>query len=167
MQHLLWIIPAVPFASAAILALFGSWIPRRIAAWLGTASIGLSALISILCAAQFLRSRPAEGAWVQHLWTWMSIGDFRPEIGLYCDPVTLVMVFVITFVGFLIHLYSVEYMRNDEGFSRFFAYMNLFVAAMLILVLANNLLLLYPGWEGVGLCSFLLIGFWYREPANV
>jgi NADH-quinone oxidoreductase subunit L len=76
-------------------------------------------------------------------------------------------VVVITFVGFLIHLYSVEYMRDDEGFARFFAYMNLFVAAMLTLVLANNLLLLYLGWEGVGLCSFLLIGFWYREPANV
>jgi NADH-quinone oxidoreductase subunit L len=166
-QHLLWTIPAFPFASAAVLALFGSRIPRRIAAWLGTASISLSALVAILCAAEFLRSRPAEGAWVQHLWTWMSVGEFRPEIGLYFDPVTLVMVVVITFVGFLIHLYSVEYMRDDEGFSRFFAYMNLFVAAMLTLVLANNLLLLYLGWEGVGLCSFLLIGFWYRDPANV
>ena len=73
---------------------------------------------------------------------------------------------MITFVGFLIHLYSVEYMRDDEGFSRFFAYMNLFVAAMLTLVLANNLLLLYLGWEGVGLCSFLLIGFWYQGPGE-
>jgi NADH-quinone oxidoreductase subunit L len=97
----------------------------------------------------------------------MNVGDFRPEIGLYFDAVTLIMVLVITFVGFLIHLYSVEYMREDEGFSRFFAYMNLFVAAMLILVLANNLLLLYLGWESVGLCSFLLIGFWYKDPANV
>jgi len=97
----------------------------------------------------------------------MSVGDFHPEIAFYFDPVTLVMVSVITFVGFLIHLYSVEYMRDDEGFARFFAYMNLFVAAMLTLVLANNLLLLYLGWEGVGLCSFLLIGFWYRDPANV
>jgi len=97
----------------------------------------------------------------------MNVGDFRPEIGLYFDEVTLVMVLVVTVVGFLIHLYSVEYMRDDEGFSRFFACMNLFVAAMLTLVLANNLLLLYLGWEGVGLCSFLLIGFWYKDPANV
>jgi NADH-quinone oxidoreductase subunit L len=104
---------------------------------------------------------------VQHLWTWINVGDFQPEIGLYFDAVTLIMVLVVTFVGFLIHLYSVEYMRDDEGFSRFFAYMNLFVAAMLMLVLANNLLLLYLGWEGVGLCSFLLIGFWYKDPANV
>jgi NADH-quinone oxidoreductase subunit L len=77
------------------------------------------------------------------------------------------MLLVVTFVGFLIHLYSVEYMRDDEGYARFFAYMNLFVASMIMLVLANNLLLLYLGWEGVGLCSFLLIGFWYREPQNV
>ncbi len=167
MASLLWLIPALPFASAALLALFGSRLSRRICALLGTASIGASAVIAILAAAAYLASSPAEGHWVQHLWTWMNVGDFQPEIGLYFDAVTLIMVLVVTFVGFLIHLYSVEYMRDDEGFSRFFAYMNLFVAAMLILVLANNLLLLYLGWEGVGLCSFLLIGFWYKDPANV
>jgi NADH-quinone oxidoreductase subunit L len=166
-QSLLWLIPAFPFTSAAILALFGSRLSRRVVAWLGCGSIALSAVIGMLAAAQFLTARPAGGAWVQHLWTWMNVGDFRPEIAFYFDAVALVMVLVITFVSFLIHLYSVEYMRDDEGFSRFFAYMNLFVAAMLTLVLANNLLLLYLGWEGVGLCSFLLIGFWYKEPANV
>ena len=77
------------------------------------------------------------------------------------------MLLVMTFVGFLIHLYSVEFMREDEGYARFFAYMNLFVASMITLVLANNLLLLYLGWEGVGLCSYLLIGFWYQDPPNV
>ena len=81
-------------------------------------------------------------------------------------PLSLVMIFVITFVGFLIHLYSAEFMQDDEGYSRFFAYMNLFVGSMLTLVLADNLLLLYLGWEGVGLCSYLLIGFWYKDPAN-
>jgi NADH-quinone oxidoreductase subunit L len=167
MSSLLWMIPAFPLASAALLALFGTRFSRRVSAWLGTASIGSSALVAILLAADFLYSPPSEKHWTQHLWTWMRVGDLRPEIGLYFDPVTLVMVLVITFVGFLIHLYSVEYMRNDEGFSRFFAYMNLFVAAMLMLVLANNLLLLYLGWEGVGLCSFLLIGFWYQDATNV
>src|ERR1700724_4754886 len=88
-------------------------------------------------------------------------------MSFYFDPVALIMVLVVTFVGFLIHLYSVEYMRDDEGYARFFAYMNLFVASMITLVLANNLLLLYLGWEGVGLCSFLLIGFWYQDPATV
>ncbi|HEY7304666.1 MAG TPA: NADH-quinone oxidoreductase subunit L [Bryobacteraceae bacterium] len=167
MQHLLWLIPAFPFTSAVVLALTGSRFSRRLIAWLGTASIALSALVAILTAAQFLQSPPVGNAWTQHLWVWMDVAGFRPEIAFYFDPVALVMVLVVTFVGFLIHLYSVEYMRDDDGFARFFAYMNLFVAAMLTLVLANNLLLLYLGWEGVGLCSFLLIGFWYREPANV
>ena len=167
MQHLLWLIPAFPFASAAVLALVGSRLSRRAAAWLGSASIGLSALVAILTAAEFLQAPPAGNAWVQHLWVWMDVASFRPEVAFYFDPVTLIMVLVVTFVGFLIHVYSVEYMHDDDGFARFFAYMNLFVAAMLTLVLANNLLLLYLGWEGVGLCSFLLIGFWYKEPANV
>ncbi|MFL6447918.1 MAG: NADH-quinone oxidoreductase subunit L [Bryobacteraceae bacterium] len=167
MASLLWLIPAFPFASALLLALFGSRFSRRACGWLGTASIGASAVTSILVAGAYLSSSPIQAPWVQHLWTWMAVGDFQPEIALYFDAVTLLMVLVITFVGFLIHLYSIEYMRDDEGFSRFFAYMNLFVASMLTLVLANNLLLLYLGWEGVGLCSFLLIGFWYSDPANV
>jgi NADH-quinone oxidoreductase subunit L len=167
MLSLLWMIPAFPVVSAAVLALFGTKLPRRLAAFLGTAAIGLSALVAMLVAADFLSAPPSENHFVQHLWTWMSVGDFTPEIGFYFDPVSLVMVLVITFVSFLILLYSTEYMRDDAGFSRFFAYMNLFVAAMLTLVLANNLLLLYLGWEGVGLCSFLLIGFWYEDPANV
>ena len=91
---------------------------------------------------------------------------FHPEIAFYLDALSLVMVVVVTFVSFLIHLYSTEFMRGDEGYSRFFAYMNLFVASMVTLLLADNLLLLYLGWEGVGLCSYLLIGFWYQDPAN-
>src|SRR5208337_1448896 len=102
----------------------------------------------------------------QVLWTWINVGGFQPQIGLYLDALSLVMVLVVTFVGFLIHIYSAEFMIADEGYSRFFAYMNLFVASMITLLLANNLLLLMLGWEGVGLCSYLLIGFWYRDPAN-
>jgi NADH-quinone oxidoreductase subunit L len=147
--------------------LLGSSLPRRVVAILGAGSIGLSTFFTLLISAAFLISPPADNAYVLHLWTWMSSGEFHPEIALYLDPVSLLMLLVVTFVGFLIHLYSVEYMRNDEGYARFFAYMNLFVASMITLVLANNLLLLYLGWEGVGLCSFLLIGFWYREPQNV
>ncbi len=94
------------------------------------------------------------------------MAGFEPQIGLHLDALSLVMVLVVTFVGFLIHVYSAEFMIEDEGYSRFFAYMNLFVASMLTLLLADNLLLLYLGWEGVGLCSYLLIGFWYRDPAN-
>ena len=85
-------------------------------------------------------------------------------ISFSLDALSLVMILIVTVVGFLIHLYSTEYMIDDEGYSRFFAYMNLFVGSMLVLVLADNLLLLYLGWEGVGLCSYLLIGFWYTNP---
>ena len=88
------------------------------------------------------------------------------RFGLRFDALSLVMMLVITVVGFLIHLYSTAYMDGDDGYSRFFAYMNLFMGSMLVLVLADNLLLLYLGWEGVGLCSYLLIGFWYRDPEN-
>src|ERR1700756_552773 len=167
MFQLLWLIAAIPFASAALLALLGSSMSRRVVAVLGAGSIGLSAFFAMLISTAFLASPKPGNAYVQHLWTWMSSGGFQPEIAFYLDPISLLMLLVVTFVGFLIHLYSVEYMRDDEGYSRFFAYMNLFVASMITLVLANNLLLLYLGWEGVGLCSFLLIGFWYREPANV
>jgi NADH-quinone oxidoreductase subunit L len=104
--------------------------------------------------------------YTQTLWTWIDVGSFRPQIAFYLDALSLVMMLVVTFVSFLIHLYSAEFMRTDEGYSRFFAYMNLFVACMVTLLLADNLLLLYLGWEGVGLCSYLLIGFWYQDPVN-
>ncbi|HZW80155.1 MAG TPA: NADH-quinone oxidoreductase subunit L [Candidatus Deferrimicrobiaceae bacterium] len=162
----LWLIPALPFASALVLMLFGSRFSRKAIAALGVGSIGLSALITILVAIDFFASPPAGGAYTQLLWTWISVAGFTPQIGFYLDALSLVMVLVVTFVGFLIHIYSAEFMIEDEGYSRFFAYMNLFVASMLTLLLANNLLLLYLGWEGVGLCSYLLIGFWYRDPAN-
>lgn len=166
MITLLWLIPALPLASALVLVLFGSRLSRRAAAVVGVGSIGLSALVTSLVAVSFLSAPPAGNSYTQRLWTWISVAGFEPQIGLHLDALSLVMVLVVTFVGFLIHVYSAEFMIEDEGYSRFFAYMNLFVAAMLTLLLADNLLLLYLGWEGVGLCSYLLIGFWYRDPAN-
>ena len=163
MLRLLWLIPAIPFASAILLALFGRGMSRRAAGTIGVGSIGLSALISLTTVPAFLASGTP---YTQVLWTWINVAGFRPEIAFYLDPLSLLMVVVVTFVSFLIHLYSAEFMEEDEGYSRFFAYMNLFVAFMVVLVLADNLLLLYLGWEGVGLCSYLLIGFWYRDPAN-
>ena len=166
MLKLLWLIVALPFASAAILMLFGPRFSRRATAAVGVGAIGLSALITILVAAGFLSAPPSDSSFTQVLWTWINVGGFDPQIGLRLDALSLVMVLVVTFVGFLIHLYSAEFMIEDEGYSRFFAYMNLFVASMITLLLADNLLLLMLGWEGVGLCSYLLIGFWYRDPAN-
>ena len=165
-MRLLWLIPALPLASAIVLVLFGSLLSRRAAATLGAGSVGLSALVTTLVALDFSGAPPAGHSYTQVLWTWIKVGGFEPQIGFYLDPLSLVMVLVVTWVGFLIHLYSVEFMAEDDSYHRFFAYMNLFVASMITLLLANDLLLLYLGWEGVGLCSFLLIGFWYRVPAN-
>lgn len=162
----LWLIPALPYGGFLVLAVAGGRLSRRRAAVVGVGSVGLSALVAFLVAIRFLLSPPPGGAFAQSLWIWMDVGGFASRIGLYLDPLSLVMTLVITFVSVLIHLYSSEFMIDDEGYSRFFAYMNLFVGSMLTLVLADNLLLLYLGWEGVGLCSYLLIGFWYTDPAN-
>jgi NADH-quinone oxidoreductase subunit L len=166
MLNLLWIVPALPFFSFLILALFGRRFSLKTASILGAGSVGISALFTILIGVSFISNPPENFKFVQTLWTWFNVAGFNPSISFYLDPLSIVFIFVITFVGFLIHLYSVEFMHDEEGFSRFFAYMNLFVGSMLTLVLADNLLLLYLGWEGVGLCSFLLIGFWYKDPAN-
>ena len=162
----LWLIPTLPFLSATLLILFGSRLSRRAVAVLGLGSIGLSALVTALIAVSFVTNPPAGNAYTQVLWTWISVAGFQLQIGLYLDALSLVMVLVVTFVGFLIHIYAAEFMIEDKSYSRYFAYMNLFVASMITLLLGNNLLLLLLGWEGVGLCSYLLIGFWYRDPAN-
>ena len=163
---LLWLIVALPLASALVLAVVGAHLARSVVAALGVGSIGVSSLLTMLAAIEFVSAPPNGNAYTQLLWTWINVAGFHPHIGFSLDTLSLVMILVITFVGFWIHLYSAEFMRHDDGYSRFFAYMNLFVASMLTLVLADNLFVLYLGWEGVGLCSYLLIGFWYRDPAN-
>ncbi len=162
----IWLIPALPFAGAAFLLLFGPRLGRVPVLLVGCGSIAASAVVATLAAYGFITAPPPGNAYEQVLWTWIGVGNFNPQIGFHLDALALVMTLVVTWVGFLIHLYSVEYMAGDEGFSRFFGYMNLFVGSMLTLVLGNNLLLLFLGWEGVGLCSYLLIGFWYTDPAN-
>jgi len=166
MLEFLWLIPTLPFAGFLVLALAGGRLSRGGIAAVGVGSVGLSSIAAFAVAAGFLGQTLPGHFYVQRLWPWMSVGGFTPEISLYLDALSLVMMMVVTFVGFLIHLYSSEFMIEEEGYGRFFAYMNLFVGSMLTLVLADNLLLLYLGWEGVGLCSYLLIGFWYKEPAN-
>jgi NADH-quinone oxidoreductase subunit L len=166
MLQLLWLVAAVPFAGALVLSILGPRMRPKVVAAVGIGTIAVSAIVTMLIAAAFVSAPPAGGSYTQTLWTWIDVGSFHPGIALYLDPLSLVMVLVVTFVGCLIHVYSAEFMRGDEGYSRFFAYMNLFVASMVTLLLADNLLLLYLGWEGVGLCSYLLIGFWYQDPAN-
>jgi len=165
MLQLLWLVPALPFLGFIILILFGKFLSKKIQAIIGSGSVGLSALIVLLIGSEFLKLQ-GNAQYSQNLWTWFTISNFTTIIGLHLDSLSLVFIFVITFVGFLIHVYSIEYMNNEEGYSRFFAYMNLFIGSMITLVLADNLLLMYLGWEGVGLCSYLLIGFFYKDPAN-
>ena len=166
MLELLWLIPSLPFAGFVVLAMFGRRLHSKGVALIGVSLVGFSAVIALIVGINFIVSSPPGHAYTQSLWTWLQVGGFIPKIAFYLDALSAVMILVITFVSFLILLYSVEFMKDEEGYSRFFAYMNLFVGFMLILVLADNLLLLYLGWEGVGLCSYLLIGFWYKDPAN-
>jgi NADH-quinone oxidoreductase subunit L len=157
----------MPFAGFVILAVAGRRLPGNRTAAIGVGSVGAAMAVALLTGIDFFTSPPHAHAYSQKLWTWMQVGAFRPAISFYLDALSLLMVVVITVVGFLIHLYSAEFMKGEEGYSRYFAYMNLFVGSMLTLVLADNLLLLYLGWEGVGLCSYLLIAFWQKDPQNV
>ncbi|MDP4224511.1 MAG: NADH-quinone oxidoreductase subunit L, partial [Bacteroidota bacterium] len=166
MDHLISLIPALPLLGFLIIAVFGRLLGKKFVAFLGVGSVTISAILTIIAGISFLSSPPPGGSITTQVFTWISAGNFSAGISFLLDPLSIVFCFVITFVGALIHLYSVEFMGGDDGFSRFFAYMNLFVGSMLILVLADNLLLLYLGWEGVGLCSYLLIGFWYKDPEN-
>jgi NADH-quinone oxidoreductase subunit L len=166
MFNLLWLIPALPFIGFLILALVGSQMPRLGTAITGVGSVGLSAIVTVWIGIRFIGSPPPDHTYVEAFWTWIHVGNFTPNIAFHLDALSLIMALVVTVVGFLIHLYSAEFMIKDQGYSRFFAYMNLFVGSMLTLVLADNLLLLYLGWEGVGLCSYLLIGYWYQDQAN-
>ncbi|HEY3416039.1 MAG TPA: NADH-quinone oxidoreductase subunit L, partial [Armatimonadota bacterium] len=166
MYSLLFLIPALPLASFLLLVAFGRRLPKRAAALLGIIPTGLAALLALAIFIIFQIAPPPGQAFVQLLWTWISVDNFIPSVAFRLDALSLIFTLIITWVGFLILIYSSGYMAEDAGFNRFFAYMNLFVGSMLILVLADNLLLLYLGWEGVGLCSYLLIGFWYHDPKN-
>lgn len=164
MLDLIWLLPTFPALGFLILVLSSGNLPTRMVAVIGAGSIGLSFLVAALCAMEFLNS--GSDHFVRETWTWMAVGSFTPGFTFYLDGLSTVMMLVITGVGFLIHVYATGYMADDPSYSRFFSYMNLFVAAMLMLVLGDNLVVLYLGWEGVGLCSYLLIGFWYTNPAN-
>jgi NADH-quinone oxidoreductase subunit L len=162
---MLWIIPALPLAAVAINLLLGDRLGKRGTAWLACGSVGLAfgfALRAVLA----LAGRPEhERAIVDTVYTWFRVGDFSADVSFLLDPLSSVMVLVVSGVGFLIHVYSTGYMAHDPSYRRFFLYLNLFMFAMLTLVLADNFLLMFVGWEGVGLCSYLLIGFWYEKPS--
>ncbi|WP_245573405.1 NADH-quinone oxidoreductase subunit L [Marinimicrobium agarilyticum] len=154
----------LPLAGTLLLAFSAGRLGERGAVWIGTGSVGLAALVTALVGADFALGNA--GPQTLTLYTWIAVGEFAPSIGLRLDALSLTMLSVITGVGFLIHWFAGWYMRGEEGITRFYAYMNLFVFSMILLVLGDNLLLLFLGWEGVGLCSYLLIGYYYQNAAN-
>ncbi|MEX2146883.1 MAG: NADH-quinone oxidoreductase subunit L [Candidatus Rokuibacteriota bacterium] len=153
-----WLIPAFPLAGALLNIVFGR-ITGRHAHWIAVPAVAAS---FVAACAVFARASGGEAV-TTTLFSWIVAGDFTTSVTAYVDPLTAVMLLVVTGVGLLIHLYSIGYMHGDPGYARFFAYLNLFVFSMTMLVLAGNFLLLYVFWEAVGLCSYLLIGFWYQK----
>jgi NADH-quinone oxidoreductase subunit L len=159
----LWIIPLLPLAGAAINGLLGKRFSRGLVTTIALGSTALAFAMALWVAAQFSGLPPEQIPHIERYGTWLSAGAFSAEFGIYLDQLSLVMMLVVTGVGFLIHVYSVGYMEHEGGYYRYFAYLNLFMFFMLTLVLANNYLLMFVGWEGVGLASYLLIGFWFLK----
>ena len=147
-----------PLAGAAVNGLFGYRL-REASGYIGVAVVGISWILSL----RLLFWVMGGGELNEDVYAWIAAGSFRASVGFQVDALSTIMIVTVTTISFLIHVYSIGYMRNDPGFARFFAYLNLFVFSMLVLVLANNYLLMFVGWEGVGLCSYLLIGFWYER----
>ncbi|MFV0889768.1 NADH-quinone oxidoreductase subunit L [Metapseudomonas otitidis] len=165
-MNLLFLTFLFPLLGWFILSFSRGRLSENASAVIGVGSVGLSALTAAWVIWQFHVSPPEGGVYTQVLWQWMSVNNFAPSFTLYLDGLSVTMLGVVTGVGFLIHLFASWYMRGEEGYSRFFSYTNLFITSMLFLVLGDNLLFLYFGWEGVGLCSYLLIGFYYSNPNN-
>ena len=156
----LWLIPLFPLLGFLINGLFGNRLSKSVINLAAIASVAVSFLYVVLAVS---RLYPLTTPYVEHDFTWIQSGFFQVGFDLMLDRLTSVMLLIVTGVGLLIHIYSIGYMAHEEGYARFFAYLNLFMFFMLVLVLASNLLLMFVGWEGVGLCSYLLVGFYFRE----
>ncbi|WP_043311285.1 NADH-quinone oxidoreductase subunit L [Pseudomonas sp. ML96] len=165
-MNLLFLTLLFPLLGWFLLAFSRGRLSENTAAVIGVGSVGLAALSAAWVVFQFLGNTPAGGVYTQTLWQWMNVEGLAPSFTLHLDGLSATMLGVVTGVGFLIHLFASWYMRGEEGYSRFFAYTNLFIFSMLLLVLGDNLLVLFFGWEGVGLCSYLLIGFYYKHVPN-
>ncbi len=167
MEHLIWVVPALPLAGFLFLVAFGRRMGEPAAGWLATAMVSGSFLASV---ALFLTARSSTGGpdhvLTQRLFTWIPAGGFRADVGFLVDPLSLTMCLFVTGIAALIHLYSIGYMHRDVKYSKFFIYLNLFVFSMLMLVLGDNLLITFLGWEGVGACSYFLVSFWFSHEAN-
>jgi len=161
-----WVIPALPALGAVVLLVFGKRIGEPKAGWIATGLIATSFVWSLITFFALQSQSAAHREHTYTLWQWFAgTGTFKVPLGVLVDPLSVTMILFVTGIGTLIHLYSIGYMHGDARFSRFFAYMNLFTASMLILVLGSSFLVTFMGWEGVGLCSYLLISFWFERPS--
>jgi proton-translocating NADH-quinone oxidoreductase, chain L len=160
---MVWLVPLLPLTGAVVLLFAGKRIGDPKAGWLATAMMGLAFVWSVVMLIALL-SLPGEArSHVSNVFTWLSAGSLKVQLGFLADPLSVTWILLVTGVGSLIHLYAIGYMHGDERYPRFFAYFNLFATAMLVLVLGSSFLLTFLGWEGVGLCSYLLIGFWFER----
>ena len=159
----LWLIPVAPLLGAIVNGVIGKRLPKTVIGVIGSGAVAVSLALSLGAFLQMLDT-PADAMPIVHnYFVWIQAGNFHANFGFLLDHLSGLMILIVTGVGFLIHIYSTGYMHDDSGFYRFFAYLNLFMFSMLTLVLANNYLLMFVGWEGVGLCSYLLIGFWFGK----
>jgi NADH-quinone oxidoreductase subunit L len=163
----LWIIIALPLLGAAINGLLGKNFSKSIVNSVGIGSIALAFLTVAEAVREFTQLSVDQIPWVKTYFTWITAGQFKVDFALQVDQLTIIMLGVVTFVSLLVHIYSTGYMAHEEGYYRFFSYLNLFVFFMLTLVLAANVVLMFVGWEGVGLCSYLLVGFWFLKQSAI
>src|SRR4051812_42354658 len=166
MVELVWLIPALPLAGFLLLMVFGRRLGEPIAGWVATVMCGGAFAAACVVFAGLMGKHEEQRQFQQVLFDWLPVGSLKVQLGFLVDPLSITMVLFITGVGTLIHLYSIGYMHGDEHFSKFFIYMNMFAFSMLMLVLGNNLVVTFLGWEGVGACSYFLISFWFTQDAN-
>jgi len=153
------LVPLLPLIGFLINGLFGKFLPKSVTGWIAALAI----LGSFICSVTLFNGLNSTSSLNIDIFNWIAFSKINITFGFLIDPLTITMLLVVTGIGFLIHLYSIGYMHDDEGFTRFFTYLNLFIFFMLLLVMGNNYLVMFIGWEGVGLCSYLLIGFWFKN----
>src|SRR6202789_1816857 len=166
LEHL-WILIALPLLGAAINGLLGKNFSKTIVNSIGIGSVALAFLSAAEAVREFSQLAADQIPWVKTYFTWITAGQFKVDFSLQIDQLTIIMLGVVTFVSLLVHIYSTGYMAHEAGYYRFFSYLNLFVFFMLTLVLAANVVLMFVGWEGVGLCSYLLVGFWFLKQSAI
>ena len=160
MLQLYLLVPLAPLAASVVVGLFGAKLPRSMSHWLTILGVAVALVASFV----IWRDVKAGHEFNGDLYTWLAVGSLKMSIGFLIDPLTALMMLVVTFVSLMVHVYTIGYMADDPGYSRFFSYISLFTFAMLMLVMSNNFLQLFFGWEAVGLVSYLLIGFWFTRP---